>query len=60
VLGLVSYNFATNWDLENAMEYENKLYTTLHEIGHILGLTPSLFDNFYNPLTGDRLPNPTK
>lgn len=60
ILGLISYNFASKWDSNTPLEYENSIYTTLHEMGHILGLTPSLFDNFINPNTGQKLGNPTK
>jgi len=57
-LGLINYYYGTWLEAPDELQYEGTIYTTLHEIGHALGFTPGLFDNFIDPVTMQKLSNP--
>lgn len=57
ILGVINYNFGSAWEGTSESAYEGDLLTTLHEITHILGFTPSLFNDYIDPSTGALLSN---
>jgi len=56
-VGLVSFNLRYEINMTKSVEttYEGLLMVTLHEIGHLLGFAPFLYNSFINPLTGEKL-----
>jgi len=58
VLGLINYFYGSWLDDPDDLQYQGTIYTTLHEIGHALGFTPGLFDNFIDPITQQKLTDP--
>ncbi len=43
--------------ISNAAELSENLYTALHEIVHILGFSPNLYNTFIDPNTNQPLSN---
>jgi len=58
IAGQVQFNYAYQ-DGTQELDFQASLYTTLHEIGHILAFSASLYQYFIDPKTGRKLDNPT-
>ena len=57
---MITYNFATDWEQEDDISFERDLITTMHELSHVLGFAPSLFEHYINPITKEKIPYPSK
>ncbi len=57
IVGRLTYNLAYFGAETKDTEIESDIYTTLHEITHVLGFSKSMFSLFVNPGTNILLTN---
>jgi len=51
-IGMINFNYAYGFDKSSYYYYQAQMYTTLHELGHVLGFSSQLYKYFINPATG--------
>jgi len=59
ITGIVNFNYHYGFDSTSDLNYQSQIYTTLHEIGHVLGFSSDLYPSFIDPDTGIKLSSPT-
>jgi len=55
VVGMINFNYAYGFDKDSFLTYQTQIYTTLHELGHVLGFSSSLYPFFVDPTTNKKL-----
>jgi len=58
VIGNVIFNTAYGFSDDTEYNFQNQIYTTLHEVGHVLGFSSSLYKYYLDPNTNLPYANP--
>jgi len=55
IMGHVRFNTAYGFTDDTEFNFRSQIYTTLHEMGHVLGFSSGLYDSYIDPDTNQLL-----